>query len=340
MIMSTSRLANERARRREARLRQREQERSQRESLVFLRIPRLGEIKELQTEIGLDLARLVLRAPTKHGKSFDELREWSQALSAERQTLLHQHGMSPAELEIHYDCADCKDTGWLEPEYVESDRVRPSRKCHCLVQEEIEDLYRAAGLSGILKEQVFDRFDLTVYPVQDREYMGKVCQFCQAYAHKLLTGQAVDNLLLLGDVGRGKTFLASAIANSLVAAGRPVVYFTFSEFLDLVRLNKFEENEEYRQGVQRLLDADLIVLDDLGAEKVTEFVGQELFNVINQRINRKLPIVISTNLTPLEIDNVYGERLASRMLNGFHTLPLRGDDVRKVLRRRRPEHNA
>lgn len=84
-----------------------------------------------------------------------------------------------------------------------------------------------------------------------------------------------------------------------------------------------------------MLDADLIVLDDLGAEKVTEFVAQELFTIINHRINRMLPMIVSTNLTPAEIEESYGQRIASRLLFGFEALPLRGEDVRRVLRRRR-----
>jgi DNA replication protein DnaC len=136
-------------------------------------------------------------------------------------------------------------------------------------------------------------------------------------------------------VGRGKTFLSSAIANVAVAARRTVVYFTFSEFLDLIRLHKFDDDAQYQEGTQRLMDADLIVLDDLGAEKVTEFVGQELFTIINHRMNRQLPMVVSTNLSPGELEDTYGPRIASRLLSGFDACMLRGGDVRKVLRDRR-----
>lgn len=334
MITSTSRLASDRARRREARIRQLEQERDERAAFVMDRIPRLREIRQIQTDIGLDLARIVLRRPTQFQKSVAELQEWSMALSLEWNELLRRHQVNPFDLEVHWDCPDCRNTGWQEAEITDQNTALPPRKCHCLIQEEIDDLYQAAGLAGLLREQTFERFDLTVYPASEQEYMRRVYESCQGYARKLLAGTQSENLLLLGEVGRGKTFLACAIANAAVAAKLSVVYFTFSEFLDLLRLHKFDEDEDYRHGMQRLLDADLIVLDDLGAEKVTEFVAQELFNIINHRINTRKPIIVSTNLTPSKIEEVYGARIASRLVHGSKSLPLRGNDIRLVLRRR------
>lgn len=322
-------------RRREARVRQLELERDQRENGIFRRVPRLGEIQALQSAIGLDVARLVLRAPTQFRMSFEELQDWALRLSSEREALLKEYQIDPHELEVHWDCSACKNTGWLRPEQATPDTVYPPKKCRCLVQEEIDDLYQAAGLTGPLREQTFDKFDLTVYPTDEREYMGKVLTSCKRFARGVADGEQRDSLLLFGDAGLGKTFLASAIGNWAVRAKRTVVYFTFSEFMDLMRLQKFEEDDQYREGVQRLMEADLIILDDLGAEKVTEFVGQELFNIINHRLNRQLPMVISTNLSPPEIEETYDQRIASRLLFGFEAIQLRGKDVRWVLRRRR-----
>lgn len=334
MITSLRGLTSERQRRRELRIRHLEQERELRESAIMARVPELAMLKSVQSDIGLDVARIMLRVQTKFGKSFEELQAWSRQLSVEREALLQKHKVNPRDLEIWWDCPDCKNTGWLEPEPAGPDTVHPPRKCHCLIQEEIGDLYRAAGLTGPLRQQTFDRFDLTVYPQADREYMRMVLERCKRYAELVARGEQQESLLLMGDVGRGKTFLASAIANVSVAAKRSVVYFTFAEFLDLVRMHKFDDDEQYREGVGRLLEADLIILDDLGAEKITEFVAQELFTVINHRMNRQKPMVVSTNLEPGELEDSYGPRIASRLMNGFDAFLLRGDDVRRVLRRR------
>ncbi|MBY6274523.1 MAG: DNA replication protein DnaC, partial [Bacillaceae bacterium] len=66
----------------------------------------------------------------------------------------------------------------------------------------------------------------------------------------------------------------------------------------------------------------------------TEFVAQELFNLINLRLNRQMPMVVSTNLRASELFDTYGERIASRLLYGFEALTLEGEDVRRVLRLR------
>lgn len=339
MITSIKSLASERARRREGRIRQLEHERDSRESAIFARIPRLGEIKAVQSEVGLDLARLMLHVPTRFKKSFEELQAWSLQLSAERRELLERHGINPEELEVRWDCPVCKNTGWLQPEPAGPDTVHPAKKCQCLIQEEINDLYRAAGIAGHMREQTFGRLELTVYPAEDRDYMAKVIEYAKGYASRIANGTQEECLLLTGEVGRGKTFLSTAIGNVAVEAQRTVVYFTFSEFLDLLRLQKFEDEEKYREGLQRLLDADLIILDDLGAEKVTEFVGQELFNIINHRMNRSSPMIVSTNLTTREIDDAYGPRIASRLLHGFEVVEMRGDDIRWVLRHGRHASN-
>ncbi|MEW8977868.1 MAG: ATP-binding protein [Symbiobacterium sp.] len=335
MMLSLSALASERVRRREARIRQLERERDEREAAIFARIPRLAEIKELQSEIGLDVARLYLHRPTRFGKSFEELKEWSLQLSREREELLRRHGIDPYELEVHWDCPRCQNTGWVR-EPADGDTAAPPRKCACLVQEEIDDLYRAAGLTGPLREQTFEHFDITVYPPECRKHMEGVRDYCRRFADAVASGDARSSLLLQGAVGLGKTFLACAIGNRVIAAGKTVGYFTLPEFVELVRAEKLDE--EFRSStMQQLLDADLIILDDLGAEKVTEFVAQELFNLINLRLNRQLPMVASTNLRPSELEDVYGERIASRLLFGFEALTLQGEDVRKVLRLRSSE---
>ncbi|HYF90628.1 MAG TPA: ATP-binding protein [Symbiobacteriaceae bacterium] len=328
-------MTSERQRRREARIRQLEQERDAREREIFARVPELAWIKDLQAEIGLDLARLLLKTRTKFGKSFEELKAWSLELSAQRDSMFLQHKIDPADLEMHWDCPDCQNTGWLPAEPAGPDTVLPPKKCRCLIQEEFDDLYRASGLVGPMREQTFAKFETTVYPAQDRDYMAKLMRYCKQFAESVTRGEAVESLLLMGDVGRGKTFLSSAIANVVVSARKTVVYLTFSEFLDLVRMHKFDDDEVYQEGVQRLMDVDLLILDDLGAEKVTEFVAQELFTIINHRMNRKAPMVASTNLGPAELEETYGSRIASRLLNGFDACLLKGQDVRKVLRERR-----
>lgn len=328
-------LGSDRAKRREARIRQLIQERDAREEAIFGRAPRLREIKLLLAEIGLDMARLTLRRATRFGKDAEELGDWARTLIGERNALLASLGLSVQDLDVQWDCDACENTGWLPVEQVDEERVRPQQKCHCLLQEEIDDLYRVSGLAHPMRQHTFDVFDLTVYPAEIRGYMEGVRAECEQFAYDVADGKPVQNLLLVGGVGRGKTFLSSCIANRVLQAKRTVVYLTFLEFLDLTKRVTFDAQDDEIDGVARLLEADLLVLDDLGAEKVSEFVAQELFKVINARVNRGAPMVISTNLDPETLQATYSERIYSRLAGTSVSFMLRGDDIRLILRKRR-----
>lgn len=329
-------LTDERAKRREARLRQLHQERDQREATILAAIPRLAAIKQELAQVGLDLARLALRLSGRLGLDLAALHARGQLLTEERAALLRKHGIDSSQLEVAWDCPICENTGWVKPVLVPGqDTVPHSQKCHCLIQEEIQDLYRFSGLTVPMQSQSFDRFDLNVYPSEYRENNKVVLNVCRRFARGLVEGQEVDNLLLMGDVGRGKTFLATAIANYLVQHHKTAVYFTFPEFLDLLRRQHRDSAEEnYGSNIRRLLESDLLILDDLGAEKLTEFVGQEFFNVLNQRINLRKPLVISTNLQLRDLEETYRGRIYSRLVGTSDVLMLKGDDVRLVTRYR------
>ncbi|BDG61980.1 ATP-binding protein [Caldinitratiruptor microaerophilus] len=332
----TADLAAERMRRRQERIRRLRAERDEREAELVRRIPRLAELQAELAQIGLAMARAVLRGPGSGVGGADpaDLARRGQALTAERDALLRAHGADPHDLEVWWDCPDCQDTGWIRPQVAPGqESVAPPQKCHCLIREEIEDLYRLSGLTPAMREHVFERFDLTVYPPEDRDYMAWVREECRRAAGAIAAGEAAPNLLLEGGVGLGKTFLAAAMANAVLARGRLAVYFTFPEFLDVLRRARFDE-EALAALVGRALEADLLVLDDLGAEKLSEFVAQELFNILNRRVAAGRPLVIATNLDLRELRQYYGERIESRIVGHFEAIRLRGQDVRLVLKQR------
>lgn len=316
--------ANERQRRRQRRIQQLQAERDRREAEVCERYPRLEEIKNLQAQIGLDLGRLALRLKPHLGNDFEDLKQRSQALARERQEILAGAGLPANYLEVWWDCPDCQNTGWVG-----------SQRCRCLIQEQIDDLYRSSGLTQALKHQTFEAFDLSLYPQDQRELMDNIRRVCREFAEDVASGRETDNLLLCGGVGLGKTFLCSAIANHCLKANKTVIYITFPDLVDLIRRRKFEEPDSESSHENWLNGVDLVILDDLGAEKVTEFVLQELFVLINHRVNRRLPFVISTNLSLKDLEGVYTSRVYSRIVGTSRILRLQGEDVRLRLRRNR-----
>ena len=101
-------------------------------------------------------------------------------------------------------------------------------------------------------------------------------------------------------------------------------------------LSDFEENRfgygvdggAEKRDTARYYDCSLLIIDDLGTEVYNQFTASVLYNVINTRLNRSLPTVISTNLDMAEFRRRYWDRITSRVLGEYRILPFEGEDVR------------
>ena len=142
-------------------------------------------------------------------------------------------------------------------------------------------------------------------------------------------------LLLYGDVGTGKTFLAACIANALLNQGVSVKWLTT---MQIVERSCFYSESEYAEYTRSITAPDLLIIDDLGTEMVNAFVSSQLFLLINERLMRRKSTVISTNLTPENFLNTYSERIFSRISSSYQILKLFGDDIR--LRKKLLEHTV
>ena len=93
--------------------------------------------------------------------------------------------------------------------------------------------------------------------------------------------------------------------------------------------------ESYADFFERLCEVDLLHIDDLGAEKQTEWVLEQLYALINERYEREKPIVVTTNLSQEELETQIGERTVSRLIEICgEALPLWGEDARQKPRLR------
>lgn len=141
-------------------------------------------------------------------------------------------------------------------------------------------------------------------------------------------------LLLYGDVGTGKTFYAACIANALMEKGVFVLMTNFSRLSNTLMSKTGYERQNY---IDRVCRFPLLIIDDLAAERDTEWMNEVVQNVIDERYRAKLPIIITTNLTPEEIKftNVKSkQRTYSRLLEMCYPVAVKGDDRRKDKLRR------
>jgi len=298
----------------------------ERRERIFLRQPRLRQIDE---ELRSTMSRIIsqaLRQGGDPGAAVDRLRAENLSLQSEKKTLLMQLGLPEDALEEKAACALCNDSGY-----------RGEAVCRCLKQYYTREQSRELSQMLDLGSQSFDSFSLDWYSERHvdtldssaRRWMTEIYDTCADYAHQF--GKRHANLLLFGAPGLGKTHLSAAIAREVSEKGFSVVYDTAGHVFERFEQQKFgkEDGEAVSSDVERILNADLLILDDLGTEMTTAFVQSALYQIINTRLLEKRSTIISTNLTPPQIAQRYTPQIASRLEGEYEILPFVGEDIRK-----------
>lgn len=135
-------------------------------------------------------------------------------------------------------------------------------------------------------------------------------------------------LLLYGSVGTGKTFTSACIANALIDRGVPCLVTNFARLVNTIS-GMYDGKQDYIDGLNKF---DLLVIDDLAAERDTEYMNEIVQNIIDCRYRAGLPTVITTNLSAEEIKNpadVKKQRTYSRLLEMCIPIEVVGKDRRK-----------
>jgi DNA replication protein DnaC len=135
-------------------------------------------------------------------------------------------------------------------------------------------------------------------------------------------------LLLYGKVGTGKTFASACVANALIDKGYPCLMTSFARLRNTLQ-GMFDGRQQYIDGLNRF---DLIIIDDLGSEADTEFMGEVVQNIIDSRYRAGLPLIVTTNLTGEQLKHptdIRKQRIYSRLLEMCIPLEVTGTDRRK-----------
>lgn len=241
--------------------------------------------------------------------------------------LLIKAGLPEDYLVTHYTCKKCSDTGFVE-----------GRACSCRAE-----LLKQTALGVLSKNSralncSFANFDISLYPdeiderygISAQKHMADILEYCRSYAEDFDTSS--QSLYMHGATGLGKTHLSLAIAGCVTQRGYNVIYGSCQNLLSKLERERFGG---YRDASgtsfeNEILDCDLLIIDDLGSEFSTNFTTAAIYNIINTRINRSLPVIISTNLTIKELEAKYTQRIASRIIGGYTSLLFTGRDIRQI----------
>ena len=156
-----------------------------------------------------------------------------------------------------------------------------------------------------------------------------------AYAHKYVENWEdmkanSSGLLLWGNVGTGKSFFAGCIANALLEKGVPVLMTNFSRILNTLTGMHFEDRNQFIDSLNRY---SLLIIDDLGIERNSEFALEQVFNVIDSRYRSKKPLIVTTNLTLTELNSapdVAHRRIYDRILERYAPIRINNRNIRQV----------
>lgn len=135
-------------------------------------------------------------------------------------------------------------------------------------------------------------------------------------------------LLFYGSVGTGKTYISACIANALIDKGYPCLVTNFARLVNTIS-GKFEGKQEY---IDSLNNYTLLVIDDLSAERNTEYMNEIVWNIIDARYRSGKPLIVTTNLTAQELNSpaeISKQRVYSRLMEMCIPLEISGKDRRK-----------
>ena len=180
------------------------------------------------------------------------------------------------------------------------------------------------------RSELGQRFNNRTFGTLDARMDSKALAACKAYAENFdIVGRydKHNSIILSGSVGIGKTHLAAAVANYLIDSKNVVVCFgSIVELLDKVRGEMQMGRDLTKYNMKR---SPLLVIDDLGKEKPSEWTNQTLYEVINSRYESQSPMIITTNLSIRELSARYDNSVVSRLTEMSRVINMTGDDRRK-----------
>ena len=278
------------------------------------------DIARLQAETARVFAvgakRLVTDAA--HSKEImEQVKEDVHGIQAQIVDRLMALGHAVDYLDMHYECEKCKDTGYSD--------VGQTVRCQCF-EKALDEL--CAADTGTNRHR-FEAFDKAMF--SDAAQLArteKACALCEMYADEF-PNSAYNNLFLSGESGLGKTFLLDCIAQRVRERNYTAMRLTAFRMFEAMRAYHIGDTGA-SVSFDEMLRCPMLLIDDLGTEPMFKNITIEyLFTLLNERMASGRHTVIATNLTPGQLQERYGERVLSRMIDrSSRIIRLTGNDLR------------
>lgn len=292
---------------------------------VYAAIPEYRELAERIAGTGQKLIALIMKGgDTAEGVS--QLEQDNLNTQKCMAQLLKTAGYPEDYLKPIHTCPVCQDKGTVNGKW-----------CSCFHKLMLEEAARELNDNSPLELSSFDSFRLDYYPdminpslhVSERVIMERNFQYCREYSDNFTLKS--EGILMSGATGLGKTHLSLAIAARLLEKGYSVIYGSSPELLRILEREYFGKSD--KDTMSALVGCDLFILDDLGAEMEKPLYDSLLYEIINSRVSRGLPMIVSTNYSTTELQKHYPDKICSRLLS-FHLMPFFGNDIRRIIKKK------
>lgn len=269
-----------------------------RNEMLRERSEKIREIDKEMMATGLKLFRAACV-----GADIGPIKERNNELARMRAEALAELGYPEDYTDVHYSCEKCSDTGFVD-----------GRMCSCFREALIKENIKSSGMGVLIEKQSFEKFIIDErLPEEEKAKLERIVRTAKEYADNFNT--ANKNLVFLGNTGTGKTHISTSIAKRVIEQGYEVLYDTAQNIFSAFEEDKFRSGYgPYTPKGEKYLECDLLIIDDLGTEFVTQFSTACLYNLINTRINKGLPFIISSNLTNKQLLDTYDSRIVSRII--------------------------
>lgn len=286
-------------------------------------IAKYPELLEIEAKMK-NAALAVIKSIGANSQKVDVSVVAKQSLEAQeaKKALLISAGYPEDYLDIPFTCKKCKDTGILNGKLCE---------CHLQLLQQLSVNEMSYG--SMLSKCSFDTFDVNLYTdiknkalgFSPRDYMRGCYEMLKAYAENFTPSS--NSFFFCGGTGLGKTHLALAVLNKLSANGYTVYYNTAGKIVKQLKNESFGRSDSSLE--EEFGSADLVIIDDLGAEFESDFGNAAINELVCDAIMNGKAMIIISNLSVGQLEARYGQRLTSR-LNSFEVLEFVGEDIRQI----------
>lgn len=298
-----------------------------RRSEVYEKIPEYGDLAEKLAETGHKLVMLVMqKSGGEVSDGVSQLEQENRDTRRRMAELLKNAGYPEDYLEPVYTCPKCKDKGTVGGKW-----------CGCFQRLMLDEAARELNENSPLELSTFESFKTEYYPelinpemhVSEHTIMERNLSYCKDYAKDFTPDSC--GILMSGATGLGKTHLSLAIAAAVIEKGYSVIYGSAPEILRILEREYFGKSDN--DTMSALNGCDLLILDDLGAEMEKPLYSSLLYEMVNSRVSRSRPMIVSTNYSTNELLKHYQDKLCSRLLS-FHVMMFYGSDIRRKLKKK------